>query len=122
MTTDAPVKKRFKPYQLSIAFGIGIGSFTLISGIVPQLTGWENTSLVHREVFDGIPTALQVAFYTIIPMMLIWGSLRFADRIRNWERGAPDKRKTTAKMPGVALRIIALVFICARFCETALLV
>jgi len=28
---------------------------------------------------------------------LIWGSLRFADRIRNWERGAPDKRKTTAK-------------------------
>lgn len=97
MTTDAPVKKRFKPYQLSIAFGIGIGSFTLISGIVPQLTGWENTSLVHREVFDGIPTALQVAFYTIIPMMLIWGSLRFADRIRNWERGAPDKRKTTAK-------------------------
>ena len=97
MTTDAPVKKRFKPYRLSIAFGIGIGSFTLISGIVPQLTGWENTSLVHREVFDGIPTALQVAFYTIIPMMLIWGSLRFADRIRNWERGAPDKRKTTAK-------------------------
>ena len=97
MTTETAVKKRFKPYQLSIAFGLGIGTFTLISGIVPQLTGWKSTSLIHREVFGGIPTALVVAFYTVIPMMLIWGSLRFADRVRNWERGAPDKRKTTQK-------------------------
>ena len=64
---------------------------------MPQLTGWKSTSLIHREVFGGIPTALVVAFYTVIPMMLIWGSLRFADRVRNWERGAPDKRKTTPK-------------------------
>ncbi|MFM8721196.1 MAG: iron-sulfur protein, partial [Acidimicrobiaceae bacterium] len=97
MTTETAVKKRFKPYQLSIAFGVGIGTFTLISGIVPQLTGWKSTSLIHREVFAGIPTAFVVAFYTVIPMMLIWGSLRFADRIRNWERGAPDRRKTTPK-------------------------
>ncbi len=97
MTTETAVTKRFKPYQLSIAFGLGIGTFTLISGIVPQLTGWKSTSLIHREVFGGIPTALVVAFYTVIPMMLIWGSLRFADRVRNWERGAPDKRKTTQK-------------------------
>jgi len=97
MSTDAPVTKRFKPYQLSIAFGVGIGTFTMISGIIPQLTGSKSTSLIHREVFGGIPTALQVAFYTVIPMMLVWGSLRFADRIRNWERGAPDKRKTTTK-------------------------
>ena len=97
MTTETAVTKRFKPYQLSIAFGLGIGTFTLISGIVPQLTGWKSTSLIHREVFGGIPTALVVAFYTVIPMMLIWGSLRFADRVRNWERGAPDKRKTTPK-------------------------
>lgn len=94
MTTNAPVKKRFKPYQLSIAFGLGIGAFTMISGIIPELTGWENTSTIHREVFGGIPTSLRVAFYTVVPMMLVWGSLRFADRIRNWERGAPDKRMT----------------------------
>ena len=97
MTTETVIKKRFKPYQLSIAFGVGIGTFTLISGIVPQLTGWKSTSPIHREVFGGVPTALVLAFYTVIPMMLIWGSLRFADRIRNWERGAPDRRKTTPK-------------------------
>lgn len=30
-------------------------------------------------------------------MLFIWGSIRFADHIRNWERGAPDRRKTTQK-------------------------
>jgi Fe-S oxidoreductase/nitrate reductase gamma subunit len=90
-------KKRLKPYQLSIALGVGIGTFTIISGVIPQLTHWESDSPVQRTVFGGIPGALQVAFYSVIPMLLIWGSIRFSDRIRNWERGAPDRRKTTQK-------------------------
>ena len=90
-------RRRLKPYQLSIILGCGIGVFTLVSGIVPTITGWEGDSPVHREVFGGIPAPLKLAFYTVIPMMLIWGSLRFADRIRNWERGAPDNRRTTPK-------------------------
>ena len=94
-TEKAP--KRLRPYQLSIALGIGMGTFTLFSGIIPNFTGWHSTSEIHREVFGGIPSALKVAFYTVIPVMLVWGSFRFADRIRNWERGAPDRRKTTAK-------------------------
>ncbi|MGA1361440.1 MAG: (Fe-S)-binding protein [Ilumatobacteraceae bacterium] len=99
--TDAPATekgpKRLRPYQLSIAIGLGVGTFTLVSGIVPNLTGWHNESPIHREVFGGIPGALKVAFYTVIPMMIVWGSFRFADRIRNWERGAPDRRRTTTK-------------------------
>ncbi len=94
-TEKAP--RRLKPYQISIALGVGIGVFTMISGIVPLITGWEGDSPIHRNVFGGIPGPLKIAFYTIIPVMLIWGSLRFADRIRNWERGAPDNRKTTKK-------------------------
>lgn len=96
-STRATAGKRLKPYQISIAFGIGIGIFTVISGIIPQLTNWESDSPVHRKVFGGIPGALQLAFYTVIPMLLIWGSIRFADHIQNWERGAPDRRKTTQK-------------------------
>jgi len=89
--------KRLKPYQLSIALGLGVGLFTLVSGIVPNLTKWESDSEIHRKVFGGIPGPLQAAFYTVIPVILIWGSFRFADRIRNWERGAPDRRRTTPK-------------------------
>ncbi len=96
-TTDSIAPKRLRPHQLSIALGIGIGVFTLMSGILPQLTKWHGTSERTREVFVGIPGPLQIAFYTIIPVMLIWGSFRFADRMRNWERGAPDRRRTTPK-------------------------
>jgi Fe-S oxidoreductase/nitrate reductase gamma subunit len=86
--------KRLKPYQISIALGIGIGGFTVLSGIVPQFTKWHSDSKVHREVFGGIPGPLQAAFYTIVPIMLVWGAFQFAHRIRNWERGAPDRRRT----------------------------
>ena len=94
-TEKAP--KRLRPYQLSIAIGVGAGLFTLISGIIPQFTDWHGDSPVSRKVFEGIPGPIQAAFYTIIPIMLIWGSFQFANRIRNWERGAPDRRRTTRK-------------------------
>ena len=98
-TSETTVTQRngLKPYQLSIALGIGIASFTMISGIIPHLVHWHNDSPIHREVFEGIPGYLQIAFYTIIPALLVFGSFQFADRIRNWERGAPDRRKTTKK-------------------------
>ena len=102
-TTNAPSetaavkRKGLKPYQLSIALGVGIATFTMVSGVIPHLVHWHNDSPIQREVFEGIPGYLQIAFYTIIPALLVWGSLQFADRIRNWERGAPDRRKTTKK-------------------------
>ena len=95
--TTETAKKRFRPYQLSIAIGVGMGTFTMMSGIIPQFTKWHGDSETSREVFEGIPGPLQAAFYTILPIMLVWGSFRFADRVRNWERGAPDRRRTTAK-------------------------
>jgi Fe-S oxidoreductase/nitrate reductase gamma subunit len=98
-TSETTVTKRksLKPYQLSIALGIGIAAFTMISGIIPHLVHWKSDSPIHREVFEGIPGYLQIAFYTIIPALLVFGSFQFANRIRNWERGAPDRRKTTKK-------------------------
>jgi len=95
--TTAVKRKGLKPYQLSIALGVGIATFTMVSGVIPHLVHWHNNSPIQREVFEGIPGYLQIAFYTIIPALLVWGSLQFADRIRNWERGAPDRRKTTKK-------------------------
>ncbi len=90
-------RKRIKPHQLVIGIGCFMGLFTLVSGILPQFTKWREKKSPSREVFSGIPGALQVAFYTVIPVMLVWGAITFADRVRNWERGAPDRRRTTTK-------------------------
>src|SRR4051794_29807061 len=89
--------KRIKPHQVVIVIGCIVGLFTLVSGIVPQFTKWQDNKTPSREVFGGIPGALQVAFYTVIPVMLVWGAIAFADRVRNWERGGPDRRRTTPK-------------------------
>ncbi|MGZ4790894.1 MAG: heterodisulfide reductase-related iron-sulfur binding cluster [Ilumatobacteraceae bacterium] len=89
--------KRIKPHQLVVGIGCFMGLFTLVSGILPQLTKWREHKSPSREVFFGIPGALQVGFYTVIPVMLVWGAITFADRVRNWERGAPDRRPTTTK-------------------------
>ena len=102
MSTDAePTQKspvdRIKPHHLAIGLGIGIAVFTAISGVVPQITGWKNDNAIHREVFENIPGPIKIAFYTLIPVVLIWGAFQFANRMKNWERGAPAQRRTTAK-------------------------
>ena len=89
--------RRLRPHQLSLILGIGMGVFILVSGVLPQITHWHNDNEVHRTVFGNIPGPLQIAFYTVIPVMVVWGAFQFAARMRNWERGGPAKRRTTAK-------------------------
>ena len=104
MSPDEPAESSpsqpagLKPHHLAIGLGIAIAVFTVVSGVVPLITDWHNDNAVHREVFGDIPAPLQVAFYTVIPVMIVWGAFRFADRMKNWERGrpAPTRRTTTA--------------------------
>jgi len=100
--TDAPAteatrtKGRIRPFQLAFGLGIAIALFTVVSGVLPLITNWHNDNEHTREVFGDIPGPLQVAFYTVIPVMLAWGAFRFADRMKNWERGKPaPTRRTT---------------------------
>ncbi len=98
-TADGAPKapKRVKPNQLALVLGIAMGIFIMVSGVLPQITGWENDNAIHRKVFGGIPGPMIIAFYTIIPVMVIWGAFMFANRMKNWERGAPAQRHTTSK-------------------------
>ncbi len=91
-------KVRIRPHHLAIGLGVAFAVVTAVSGIIPLITGWHNDNAHTREVFGDIPAPLQVAFYTIIPVMLLWGAFAFADRMKNWERGkpAPSRRTTLA--------------------------
>ena len=96
-TSAETTSNRLRPQHLVLALGVGIGLFTLLSGILPSITGWENDNEVHRTVFGNVPSGIKVAFYTVIPILLIWGAVNFSNRVKNWQRGAPDDRRTTPK-------------------------
>ena len=95
--TDSAGGGRFRPHHVAIVLGIGIAVFTVVSGVVPLITEWRSDSPIHREVFENVPGPLQVAFYTVIPALIVWGAFQFADRMRNWERGRPADRRTTPR-------------------------
>ncbi|MCB0970013.1 MAG: respiratory nitrate reductase subunit gamma, partial [Acidimicrobiales bacterium] len=96
-TEEATADKRIKPHHLVIGLGVGVASFTALSGVVPLITEWHNENAVHREVFINIPSELKLAFYIAIPVLIVYGAVVFSNRVKNWERGTPDNRATTTK-------------------------
>jgi len=94
-TTEAP--KRIRPQHIVLGLGAGIAAFTLVSGIVPLYTEWHDDSTVQRHVFGNIPSGIKLAFYLVIPAVIFLGAYNFSLRVKNWQRGTPDDRRTTPK-------------------------
>ena len=95
---------KLKPHQLWIAVGAVMATIILASGITASLAQWHDDANVQREVFGNIPSVWKLVFYTVFPILVLYGSVLFGQRVRNWERGAPDNRKTTAKNAGRRLK------------------
>ncbi len=98
------MKSRVKPHHLAIALGALFATITLVSGITATLAQWHDDSDVQREVFGNIPGAWKLVFYTVLPVLILYGSVLFGQRVRNWERGAPDRRTTTRTNVGRRLK------------------
>ena len=98
------MKSRVKPHHLAIALGALFATITLVSGITATLAQWHDDSDVQREVFGNIPGAWKLVFYTVLPVLILYGSVLFSQRVRNWERGAPDRRTTTRTNVGRRLK------------------
>ena len=101
---DGSAARRIRPHHLAIGLGVGFATVVVISGLLPQITDWHDDSPIQRDVFGGIPGPLQIAFYTIIPILVVWGAFQFADRVKNWERGRPAQRATTARQRQASTR------------------
>jgi Fe-S oxidoreductase len=86
---------RPKPHQVVIALGLLAAAGALASGIVPRLTKWEDDSPISRHVFGNIPDPLYWAFYAVVGVMLVTVGWLVAQRVRNYERGQSDDRRTT---------------------------
>jgi Fe-S oxidoreductase len=91
-TAGKPPRARW----LILGIGIGFSVVTVVSGISSALWARHDSSVERQVVFDGVPNVLLVAFYGILPLLIIYGAVQFARRAKNWERGKPDNRATTA--------------------------
>jgi Fe-S oxidoreductase/nitrate reductase gamma subunit len=89
--------RRVKPHQIVIGIGVLFAAVVVASGIAATALQWHDDSPVSREVFGNIPSAWKLVFYTVLPVLIVYGAILFSQRTRNWERGAPDNRRTTSK-------------------------
>ena len=83
-----------KPHQLVLGIGVLASLGTLASGIAPEITGWKDKSSIAREVFINVPAPLEVAFYLAVATGLFLTAWLTSLRVRNYERGKPDNRRT----------------------------
>jgi Fe-S oxidoreductase/nitrate reductase gamma subunit len=95
-TDDSALPRRHvRPQVLVVAIGIAIALVTVGSGILATITQWHDDSPIDRVVFGNIPSSWKAVFYTVLPVLFVIGAVRFSSRVRNWERGGPDDRRTT---------------------------
>jgi len=95
--TPLPGPKRLQPFHYAIILGLAIGAITVASGIASAVFDFHDDSPVQREVFGGLPTWFKVVFYTVIPVVIVWGGFAFGQRMKNWNRGGPDRRDLTPR-------------------------
>ena len=87
---------RLTPANISIVIGGGLALVTAISGITGALNSAHRDNPVSREVFWNVPDAVELAFYVALPLLFLFGGFSMANRVKNWQRGTPDDRSTTA--------------------------
>ena len=88
--------QRLRPNHAVIGLGVLVALFTAGSGVASLVNGFHDDSPITREVFINVPGSLKLAFYTVIPMLIIYGAVLFSQRVQNWQRGTPDNRSTNA--------------------------
>ncbi len=102
--TFAPVSTPPKPRHVAVAIGIGFAVIIVVSGITATAFQFHDDSEIQREAFGNIPAAWKLVFYTAVPLLVLYGGYLFSQRVKNWERGAPDDRSTTTKNIGRRLK------------------
>ncbi len=89
--------KKLKASHVVIGLGVLVALVTAGSGVKSALLPAHDESEITREVFGNVPDVFQLLFYTVIPVLIVYGSVLFSSRVKNWERGAAEDRSTTKR-------------------------
>ena len=86
-----------KPHVAVLIVGVLVALFTIASGLAPRITEWTEGSHVTRHDFVNIPDPMYWAFYITAAVMLFVCAWLVSQRVRNYQRGQPDDRRTTKR-------------------------
>ncbi|MDQ3294255.1 MAG: heterodisulfide reductase-related iron-sulfur binding cluster, partial [Actinomycetota bacterium] len=89
--------RKIRPHHLIVGFWLFWALFGLGSGVLPTVLQWHDDAPVRREVLGNIPGSWKLAFYLLLIVTFVWIGVEFGKRFKNWERGAPERRPTTAR-------------------------
>jgi len=78
-----------------LALGVVAALAALLSGILPRVTDWTDDSRIRRETFTDVPNPVYWLFYASVATMLLVCAWLVFLRVRNYERGKPEDRRTT---------------------------
>lgn len=101
---DPALQRRLSAQRIVIIVGVVAGMVTAGSYVAASVFGFHDHSPIRREVFGDIPGAIQFAFYVATAVLLVWAGWMLSLRVRNWQRGTPDRRRTTPTNIGRRLR------------------
>src|SRR5437870_4306198 len=82
MATDTQVeaaaadsaKGRIRPHQLVFGIGVVVAVGTAMSWVLSNVIfDFQEKSHIHREVFGDIPDAWVVVFYSLTPILILYG-------------------------------------------------
>ena len=105
MATEAPEQaaaasdqssRRIRPHHVVIGFGVGVGLFTVGSGLLPLITEWHDDTGAARGLRQH-PERAEAGLLHVFPILILYGRGAVRQRVRNWERGAPDRPRDHAE-------------------------
>ncbi len=92
-----PPARRLRPSHVAIILGVFWALLTAAAGIASAVFGFHDDSPISRQDLLNVPSAVKGAFYAITTASFLAVGYLFSLRAQNWERGKPDRRKTTPK-------------------------
>lgn len=90
-------RRRIRPHQVVVIIGLVAALVTSLSYAATTTFAFHDGSPIRREVFGNISGWLQVLFYIFTTVLIFGAGWMLSLRVRNWERGAPDRRPTSAR-------------------------
>src|SRR5205085_2868246 len=93
--TSPTPSRRLRPSHLAILLGLGWALLTIAAGVASAHFHFHDDSPISRHDLLNVPSAVKGAFYAMTTVAFLAVGYLFSLRAQNWERGQPDRRKTT---------------------------